>query len=130
MAERDPALRRFERDMIAAWGVTSVAALVLGRGRVEPVLGVLTGGLLSVVSYRGLKGGVDALLDPGPRRLRRVAWHVVKYAGRFALLAVAAYVMLTRFRAHPVGVLAGVSAPFLAAVVALARFWRQRARPR
>lgn len=130
MTERDPALRRFERDMLTAWGAMGLAALAFGGGRTEGALGVLTGGLLSVVSYRGLKGGVDALLDRGPGRGRRLAWHAVKFIGRFALLAVAAYVMLTRFRAHPVGVLAGVSAPFLAAIAALFRLWRQRARLR
>lgn len=50
----------------------------------------------------------------------------VKFFTRYALLAVAAYVMLTCFRLHPVGILAGATSPFLAALMQLARLARAR----
>jgi hypothetical protein len=46
---------------------------------------------------------------------------MAKFIGRYALLAVAAYVMLTRLRLHPVGMLVGVSAPVVAAAVLAVR---------
>ncbi len=52
----------------------------------------------------------------------------VKFLIRYALLAIAAYVMLMRFHLHPVGLLAGTLAPFLAAVMQVGRLSRARAR--
>ena len=45
----------------------------------------------------------------------------VRFLGRYALLAVGAYVMLTCFRVHPAGLVAGATAPFLAAVAQVVR---------
>jgi hypothetical protein len=52
----------------------------------------------------------------------------VKFFTRYALLALAAYVMLTCFRLHPVSVVAGAMAPFLAALMQVGRMSRARAR--
>jgi len=184
-AEADPALRRFELDAVVACGVVAGLALAvtavrsgLGPG-VNAFLGVLAGGLLTALSYRAIKGGVDIVVsaarnhrseqDSTPdqrseqtstdssaqdRRLEqastdtsardqrsqqdfspapvlstaRRAFLAVKFFTRYALLAVAAYVMLTCFRLHPVAVLVGATSPFLAALVLVGRLSRARAR--
>jgi hypothetical protein len=159
-AEVDPALRRFERDAAGACLVTAlvafgVAAVGSGVGPALRVgLGVIGGGLLTALSYRAIKGGVDVVMraagavaasapeapggavgeapsepDPGPPRgpvlsVGRKAFFAVKFFTRYALLAIAAYVMLTCFRLHPVGLVAGATAPFLAAAVQAGRLSR------
>jgi hypothetical protein len=63
---------------------------------------------------------------PGGRLLRARALDMVKFIGRYALLAVAAYGMLARLRLHPVGMLVGVSAPVVAAAVLVVRIAARR----
>jgi hypothetical protein len=139
---RDPWLRRFEKDTLLASLVMAGLALVVRAGNPDAALGVLGGGLLGAFSYWAIKGGVDAALGsaalsaPGggamakaPRSGRLLAARVLsvaKFIGRYALLAVAAYVMLTRLRLHPVGLLVGVSAPVVAAAVLAARMAARR----
>jgi hypothetical protein len=137
LGDRDPAVRQFERDAVIVLAVMVVGALILRRGNPDGALGVLLGAALMVVSYWAIKGAVDLLLArrrPGggeaPLRARTLIWQGAKFIGRYALLAVGAYVMLIGLRAHPVGVLCGVSVPVLAAVVQLPRLWRRGARPR
>jgi hypothetical protein len=134
--DRDPALRRFELDaVIACLAMAVLALLTTAAWGLGPALqvagGVLAGGLLIGVAYQSIKGGVDALVGraAGPPRGRR-ALLVVKFFTRYALLAVAAYVMLTCFRLHPVGVVAGTSSPFVAALMQVGRLSRARARRR
>jgi hypothetical protein len=45
-------------------------------------------------------------------------------AGRYALLLFAGYVIIVRLRLHPLGVLMGVSAVVIAAMVEAVRSWR------
>jgi hypothetical protein len=161
VAEADRDLRRFERDAIVACGSMAVAALAVSRG-VEAPLGVLAGGLLMAVSYRSVKGGVDALVgrrqeaardrspaagsrqdgDAAPDAgtdvtggpateppaavpsYRRQVLGAMKFFTRYALLAVGAYVMLSCFRLHPIGLLAGAVSPFLAALAQVVRLSR------
>ena len=134
--DSDPALRRFELDAVIACGVVAVLAFALTspNGLVPALnafLAVLAGGLLTGLSYRAIKGGVDvavvAATGAGLSKARRVVLSV-KFFTRYALLAVAAYVMLTCFHLHPVGVLAGATSPFLAAVVLVGRLARARSR--
>lgn len=55
-----------------------------------------------------------------PRRRTAAASALVRLAGRYALLAFLAYVMIARFRLHPIGLLIGVSSlPFAASVEAV-----------
>jgi len=159
-AEADRDLRRFERDAIVACGSMAVAALAVSRG-VEAPLGVLAGGLLMAVSYRSVKGGVDALVGrsheapaqsatpgspqggemapdaqadgpgesgthphAGAMSFRRRVIGAVKFFARYALLAVGAYVMLSCFRLHPIGLLAGAVSPFVAALGQVIRMSR------
>lgn len=89
--------------------------------------GVLGGGLLSAISYRALKRGVDRL---GPttgaesRRPASAARVAFGLATRYALLLAAGYVIIVRLHLHPLGVLVGASAVVIAAMVEAVRAWR------
>ena len=129
--DRDPALRRFELDALIVWGALTALALVVTRGRADAALGVAAGGALMAVSYLGIKSGAAVLVaavEGG--RARRVALIVasLKFLGRFALLALAAYVILARLRMHPVGVLVGASVPVIAVATLVPRFLRRATR--
>jgi hypothetical protein len=129
--EPDPLLRRLERTAFAACVVMAGVALALARGRPGPALGVVGGWLLIEVAYRSIHGGVTAMVggftgaeaaaDPAARR-RVLALAVARIAGRYALLALLAYVMIARLRLHPVGLMAGASSAVAAAAVEAVRF--------
>jgi ATP synthase I chain len=124
--DSDQGLRQFELDAAVSCGVMAVLALVVGRGRPDGAAGVLAGGALMALSYWAIKGGVDLVVAGGePRRRIGLA---VKFFTRYALLAVGAYVMLTCFRVHPIGLLAGATTPFVAALVQLVRSSRATSR--
>jgi hypothetical protein len=134
--ERDAMLRRFERNLAVVCLVLAVGAALLGR--LDVAGGVLGGGLLAAAGYGAIKSAVDLLVvgalesdEPARRRvsLWRRVWIVVKFLGRYALLALGAYVMLTSLRMHPVGLLLGASAPVLSAVIELVRMSRTVAHP-
>jgi len=117
---------RLERDTRIVLAVSTVVASALGGWRMAG--GVLGGGLLLAISYRALKRGVDALGPPPaghetrpPLSPARVA---IGLAGRYALLLVAGYVIIGRLHLHPLGVLVGVSAVVVAAMVEAVRSWR------
>ena len=48
-----------------ACAVMAAAAWAVARGAVEAPLGVLGGGALALISYRGIKGGIDAVTHAG-----------------------------------------------------------------
>jgi hypothetical protein len=88
------------------------------------------------MSYRAIKGGVDAMMpartacvESGSRTARRRPWLVAKFIGRYALLALAAYVMLVCLRAHPVGLLVGATSPVVAVAIEAVRVARAWSRP-
>jgi hypothetical protein len=146
--ETDAMLRRFERNqVIACLGVAALAALVT---RFDIALGALGGGLLMAISYRAIKGGVDAIMPAGPgpgpagqepaeagshdtkaraTQARRRAWLVARFVGRYALLALAAYVMLACLHAHPVGLLLGAASPVAAVAAEAVHVLRAWSRP-
>jgi hypothetical protein len=103
----------------------SVVAWVIARGRIDVPLGVLAGGALSAVSYRGVRGGVDVLVGAtgrGPRdgvsqTRGKMALGLVKFFTRYAILAGAAYVIVARLRLPPVAVLAGASSLVVAVIL-------------
>lgn len=90
--------------------------------------GVVGGGLLSAISYRALRRGVEALGPPAPgeegRRRVSPARVALGLALRYALLLLAGYVIIARLRLHPLGVLLGASAVVVAAMVEAVRSWR------
>jgi hypothetical protein len=112
MPERDPLLRRVERNAIVACVAMAVAAAVIEPGqRAAAAAGVAAGGALASISYRGIKGGVDVLVGgaSGEKRGLRVAFGLVKFFTRYAILAAVAYVIMARLRLPPVAVFAGAS---------------------
>ena len=126
--EPDAALRRFELDALMVWGGLTVGAFLVTRGRADVALGVAAGGGLMAVSYLGIKSGAAVLMAAvRPSRPRRTALVLaaVKFLGRFALLALGAYVILTRLHLHPVGVLVGASVPVIATAMQVPRLARR-----
>jgi hypothetical protein len=111
-------LRRMERGAIIACAAMAAAAWVIARGRVDAPLGVAGGGLLALISYKGIKGGVDALVgalaEGGVTRRQGTAIGLVKFFTRYGILAVVAYVIMARLRLPPVAVCAGASSLVLA----------------
>src|SRR5262245_36539234 len=90
-------------------------ALAIARGAPGPAAAVVAGGVLIAVSYWSIKSGVSSLMTAmvpaeggAPPRAPRVRI-VLQLAGRYALLALLAYVMIARLRLHPLGLLAGAS---------------------
>jgi len=115
-------LRRVEWLTLALGGVgTMLAAFWWGwRG----VLGVGLGTVLSWINFRWLKGGVHAFgkaaTEPAGSEAARVPKpSYVKFIGRFALLLIAVYVILTRSWVPPVAFFAGLFASAAGVVVAL-----------
>jgi hypothetical protein len=90
--------------------------------------GVLGGGLMGAISYRALKRAVEALGPPSPGQEGRAMVSPARVAlglmGRYALLLGAGYVIIGRLHLHPLGVLVGVSAVVVAAMVEAVRSWR------
>jgi hypothetical protein len=126
-------LRRLERGALIWCGVAAAGVFAAAPGRTDIVLGVLGGGLVSIVSFYAIRGTVDAILRTPPRPAPGVAAAdaaalpsvdppdqppppagragvALKLAGRYALLALLAYVMIARLRLHPLGLLLGMTA--------------------
>jgi hypothetical protein len=141
-APADPFVRRLERDTLVVLGALVLGALAVRPTQPRLALGVLGGGLLMAISYWGVRSGVDALVqaserlggaspDPTPeagpgsnpaREARRATLsRFVKFFTRHAILALAAYAMIARLHLDPIGMLAGVTSPGIAAVAELIR---------
>lgn len=118
MAEQDPFLRRLERNSVVACGLLAAVAWLLTRGSAAP-LGVVGGGLLVVISYRGIKAGINVVTGSAGEAGRGVktAIGLVKFFTRYAILAGAAYVIMARLRLPPVAVCAGASSLVIAVMV-------------
>jgi hypothetical protein len=131
--ETDPMLRRFERNQVVATLAMAAAAAVVGRFGVA--VAIIGGGALMAMSYRAIKGGIDAMMpattggQTALRRGRRRLLLVAKFVGRYALLALAAYVMLVCLSAHPVGLLVGATSPVVAVAIEAVRVARAWSRP-
>jgi hypothetical protein len=97
-----------------------VLGWAIARGRTDVPLGVVGGGALAAVSYRGLKGGIDAAIGAGQmggKAGRGAAIGLVKFFTRYGILAVAAYVIMARLRLPPVAVIAGASSLVVAVML-------------
>ena len=122
MAGSDAALHRIERHSLTVCAALAVVAGIATRG-VDAPLGVVGGGALVAISYRGIKGGLTALIAAGEGGAsgaggaKKVAIGLVKFFTRYAILALAAYVIMARLRLPPVAVFAGASSFVIAVVV-------------
>jgi hypothetical protein len=115
-------LSRITRDTGIACAVFVIIALVLRPGEWGIPLGIAGGGALIGLSFWVIRSTVDAGLERARRTSAgsgggrfRVAFGLVKFFTRYAMLAFAAYVMMARLHLDPVGMLAGVSALGVAA---------------
>jgi hypothetical protein len=110
VADSHPALRRVERDGVIACAAMAAGAWAMARGAAGAPLGVLGGGALVWISYRGIKSGIDVLTGTATGGTGvRTAIGLVKFFTRYAILAVAAYVIMARLRLPPLAVFAGAS---------------------
>ena len=126
--DSDQAVRRVERTAWLACAGMAVVALLIARGAPGPALAVLAGGALIALAYWALKAGVSVLNPPaqeGAGVRQRTATAVLKIAGRYALLAFLAYVMIARLRLHPLGLMAGASSVVAAAALEAGRLFKK-----
>jgi len=124
--ERDSTLRRVERD--AVWSCAAIALVAAAAAPARPIAsaaGVVGGGLLVWISYRGIKGGIDALVGDGRNGRATAAIGLVKFFTRYGILAAVAYVIMARLRLPPVAVVAGASSLVVAVIVEAVRSLRQ-----
>ena len=116
-------LRRLERGALVWCALAAVGVLALAPSRTDVLLGIAGGGILAIVSFYAIRGSVDAAVrafapaaepipEPAPQPATRPGMGslVAKMAGRYALLALLAYVMIARLRLHPLGLLLGMTA--------------------
>jgi hypothetical protein len=119
--------QRLERDTSIVVALSAVGGTAIGGWRMGA--GVLGGGLLLAISYRALRRAVDAIGPPAPGQEGRPTvspWRLAfGLAVRYALLLGAGYVIIARLHLHPLGVLVGVSAAIVAAMIEAVRSWRQ-----
>jgi hypothetical protein len=124
MTERDPLLRRVERNAVIACGVMAALAALMSSARGAAALGVMAGGVLAWISYRGIKGGIDALGGAAESTRLRVGLGLVKFFTRYGILAAVAYVIMARARLPPVAVVAGASSLVIAVTLEAGRSFR------
>jgi hypothetical protein len=123
-------LRRVQTTAIVVCLGFAAMALALPRGRLSVAIAVLAGGSLAAISYWMLASGATGIVELlMPRtgetaRLTRGARLAItgKLAGRYALLALLAYVMIARLRLHPLGLLVGASSVVAAVAIEAVRF--------
>ncbi len=122
MNQSTAVLNRLQTTAALCCAAMIVIALVLSHGRPRPAVGVLGGGILAGVSLVGIRSGIGGMLDgSGAGSRRRSLWIAAKVLGRYALLALLAYVMIARLRLHPLGLLAGASSVVAAAAIEAGR---------
>jgi hypothetical protein len=136
--EADPSLRRVERDATRMTIACAAAALVIRGGRPDGALGVLAGAGLMAFSYAAIKGGVTAIASraaeagdggPGSRvGTGRLAWLAARFIGRYLVIGLAAWFVLVRFQAHPIGLFVGVTVPIAAIGLEAFRLFRGSSR--
>jgi hypothetical protein len=125
--ESDRLLRRVERTSVVLCGAMASAALIASRGSARAAVAVLAGGLLVGTSYLLLKAGVSNLSAATAGAAPHARWRtVLSLAGRYALLAAMAYVMIARLRLHPLGLLAGASSIVAAVTVEAVRLFAKK----
>lgn len=105
-------LARIARRALLISAVLAALALVVGgAGRLAAATGVVGGAALAIMSFLLLRRGTARLADPASPGARTGLGLVLV---RYALLALAAYVMVAHLRLHPLGLMAGASSVALA----------------
>ena len=114
--------RRIEYLTVAIGVIASVAVAI--RWGAKSGAGLAVGAALSWINYRWMKQGVNALAklssaQAGEKKARVPASVYSKFIGRYALLIVAAYVILRGFSLPAASVLAGFFVVVAAVIVEL-----------
>jgi small-conductance mechanosensitive channel len=109
--------RRIEYLTLAVGAAAAVAAVVFWS--VRAAAGIAVGAILGWLNYRWLKQGVGALTalakaQQGAAKVRIPRSVYFKFIGRYVLLILAAYVILTRLRVPVESLLAGFGALVIA----------------
>jgi len=113
--QTDEMLRRIGRTAVLVCLAMTAVAFVLFLRRWAIPLAVLGGGVLAGASFVAIRSGVGGLVgrivarESDAPRPPHAALTLIKLAGRYALLAFLAYVMIARLSLHPLGLLAGAS---------------------
>lgn len=117
-------LARIERRAIWIAVGVAVVTLVVPSAGPRVAAGVFGGALIAAISYWAIKRGVVGLSTAmlgGATVKARAGRSLIILVGRYALLALIAYVMIARLRLSPVGLLLGASViPAAATVEAIA----------
>jgi hypothetical protein len=113
-------LARVQRNALVCCAVMAALAVAITRDW-RAGLAVAGGGLLIATSFLSIRGGIDDLAAG-----RRAGRALLKIAGRYALLAFLAYVMIARLRLPPLGLIAGASSVVAATAVEAARLLRKK----
>lgn len=137
MAETDLLLRRLQLGALIWCSTAALVGLMVWPRRIDVAAGIVGGGALTAVSFVAIKSSIDAVLRlltpiagtaagepsaPGGATRRLQVAAVIKIAGRYALLAVLAYVMIARLRLHPIGLVVGASSLVVSASFEAARW--------
>jgi hypothetical protein len=115
----DRMLRRVARNAAALCGLAAFVAWPLAGWRAAG--GVVGGGVLVAIGFAAVAFTIGVFVRPGteiaadPNRAGKRALAAAVFIGHYALLALAAYVMIARLRLHPIGLLGGVTS-FVVAV--------------
>lgn len=125
----DDLLRRVARTAAIICAAAAVVALPLGGW--SAALGVIGGGVLVAISAGAVAFTIGAFI-PSPERPAEAGKYRAKRAVavavfllHYALLALAAYVMIARLRLHPIGLVGGVTSFVLAAALEALRRGRK-----
>ena len=123
--------RRLERAAVIVCLAATVAFGLGPGGSASRAASVAAGGLLVALSYVTTRSGVGvlvSLLTSGarPQSVRSARRIALRIAGRYALLALLAYVMIARLRLHPVGLIVGVSSVVAAVSIEAIRLQLQK----
>jgi hypothetical protein len=154
-ADPDPLIARLQIGAIVWCALGALAAWLVRPDQPAIALGVIGGGVLTVMSFLAIKSSLDALFaivgspasaesvptpdeaeqsspHPDARRQSRARTGTARAALarltlRYALLAGLAYVMIARLRVHPIGLVIGASSLVASASFEAARWvWRPR----
>jgi hypothetical protein len=106
-------LGRLRRHAMIIAVLLIAAAAILRPGWAAPA-GVAGGALLSAISVVSISTSIEQMSS-------RPVLAVLKMAGRYALLAFLAYVMIARLRLPPLALIAGVSSLPIAVAIEAAR---------
>jgi hypothetical protein len=114
---------RLERRALLLAIAMAAVAFAWPSGGANAAAGVLGGALIAAINYLGIRRGVDTLIaaaSGGTPARGVIVRALIILVGRYALLAVIAYVMISRLRLRPLGVLMGVSViPLTVAIEAM-----------